>query len=78
VYSLQYHADQNLRELRDFWGRTLGIDPDSVSMQRKSNSNQLTGRTWRSAHGVLTIRMNDTKFRARVQAWMDRLRSEWQ
>src|SRR3954454_16326232 len=26
-YTLQYHADQDLEELRRFWGDTLGIDP---------------------------------------------------
>lgn len=76
-FSIQYHADQDLRELREFWGATLGIDPDSIRMQRKSNSNQLTGRTWRSRHGVLTVGVGDTLLRARLQAWMDRLRSEW-
>ena len=47
-YSVQYHADQDLEELRGFWSAQLGIRPDQVRMQRKSNSNQLAGRTWRS------------------------------
>ena len=64
-------------ELRAFWGGTLGIDPSSIRLQRKSNSNQLTGRSWRSRHGVLSVCVDDTLFRARLQAWMDRLRSEW-
>jgi hypothetical protein len=42
-YSIQYHADQNPDELREFWSG-----------------------------------MQDTLFRARLQAWMDRLRLEWQ
>lgn len=50
-YGVQYHADQDLDELRRFWGTELGIRPDQVRMQRKSNSNQLAGRTWRSVHG---------------------------
>jgi hypothetical protein len=49
-----------------------------IRLQRKSNSNQLTGRIWRSRHGVFMVRMQDTLLRARLQAWMDRLRSEWQ
>lgn len=76
--SIQYHADQNLNELRVFWGGTLGIEPGTIKLQRKSNSNHLTGRAWRSRHGVLQVRMGDTLFRARLQAWMDRLRAEWQ
>src|SRR4051794_7979237 len=75
-YGLQYHADQDVDELRQFWGRVLAIDPASIRLQRKSNSNQLAKRTWRSRHGVLTIRVGDTHFRSRLQAWMDRLRAE--
>jgi AcrR family transcriptional regulator len=52
TYSVQYHADQNLRELQDFWAALVGVEPDEVRLQRKSNSNQLTGRTWRSEHGA--------------------------
>jgi hypothetical protein len=49
-----------------------------IKLLRKSNSNQLRGRQWRSRHGVLTVRAFDTLVRARLQAWMDRLRAEWQ
>ena len=77
-FSIQYHADQDLRELHEFWGSTLEIDPRVIRMQRKSNSNQLMGRIWRSRHGVLEVCVHDTLFRARMQAWMNRLRSEWQ
>ena len=50
-YSLQYHADQSVEDLRTFWGALLGIDGERISLQRKSNSNQLTGRTWRCRYG---------------------------
>lgn len=76
-FSLQYHADQDLNELRRFWAAEFGIDPATIRVQRKSNSNQLKARKWRSRHGVMTIRTNDTYFRARLQAWVDCLRSEW-
>ncbi len=76
-YSLQYHADQNLDDLRDFWGRGLGVDGRTIRMQRKSNSGQLTGRSWRSEYGVLSVEVNDTLLRARLQAWIDRIREEW-
>jgi hypothetical protein len=77
IYSLQYHADQDLDELRNFWGATLKIDGSVIRLQRKSNSGQLNGRTWRSAHGVLTVTVNDTYLRARLQAWIDRVRAAW-
>ena len=77
-YSIQYHADQDLNQLREFWSLALGIDPGVIKLLRKSNSNQLKGRQWRSRHGVLTVRAFDTLARARLQAWMDCLRAEWQ
>ncbi len=76
-YSIQYHADQDLDELRAFWGAQLEIDPSAIRFQRKSNSNGLAARTWRSKHGVLTITCNDTYFRSRMQAWTDRIRGQW-
>jgi len=76
-FSIQYHADQDVDELRRFWGRELGIDPASIRLQRKSNSNQLRRRTWRSEHGVLAVSAADTYLRARLQAWMDCQRKEW-
>ena len=75
---IQYHADQDLSGLCRFWARTLGIDEGAIRVQRKSNSNRLSGRIWRSRHGVFKVRVADTLLRARLQAWMDRLRSEWQ
>jgi excisionase family DNA binding protein len=77
VFWIQYHADQDLDELREFWAGELVVEPASIRTQRKSNSNQLAGRIWRSRHGVLTARICDTGFRSSVQAWMDQLRSEW-
>ena len=76
-YFVQYHADQDLEELQRYWGAAMGIEPVLVRLQRKSNSSQLAGRSWRSEHGVLTIRIYDTLLRARLQAWIDRLRAEW-
>jgi hypothetical protein len=77
-FSLQYHADQNLDELCKFWGGTLSVEPDAIKLQRKSNSNQLAGRQWRSRYGVIAVRVPDTLLRARLQAWMDCLRADWQ
>jgi excisionase family DNA binding protein len=77
TYWIQYHADQNLDELRGFWGATLRVDAASIKLLRKSNSNQMKGRTWRSKHGVMSVTCNDTLFRSRLGAWMDLLRSNW-
>jgi hypothetical protein len=77
LFWIQYHADQDLEKLRAFWADALRIDGDAIRLQRKSNSGRLSGRHWRSDHGVLTICVHDTYLRARLQAWIDRLRAEW-
>ncbi len=76
-YALQYHADNEPDELRAFWGQLLEIDPLKIRLSRKSNSGELTGRNWRSEHGVLTVRAADTFFRCKVQAWMDVVTQSW-
>jgi transposase-like protein len=76
-FSIQYHEDQELSSLVEFWASTLGIAARDIRAQRKSNSGRLTGRTWRSRYGVLTVTTCDTLLRARLQAWMDCVQSEW-
>jgi AcrR family transcriptional regulator len=76
-FRVQYHADQDLSELQHFWGEQVGVAPEAIALQRKSNSGQLGGRSWRSEHGVLTVTAGDTMFHARLQAWMDCLREQW-
>ena len=71
------HADQDIVKLRTEWGHLLDVAPDRISLQRKSNSGNLSGRTWRSQYGVLTVTVSDTLLRARLQAWMDRVRASW-
>jgi hypothetical protein len=77
TFSVQYHADQDLRELMDFWGRQVAVPPDEIRLQRKSNSGQLGGRNWRSRYGVLTVYAGDTALRARLQGWIDCLQDQW-
>jgi hypothetical protein len=76
-HSIQYHADQDLDELRLFWAGQLDIEPETIRLQRKSNSNHLAGRSWRSVHGVLAVAVYDTLLRARLGGWMDCLREAW-
>jgi HTH domain len=76
-YSVQHHADQRFSELAVYWSEQLDVSPEEIAFQRKSNSSQLKSRTWRSKYGVLTVRTNDTAFRARLQGWIDRLQQAW-
>jgi hypothetical protein len=75
--SIQYHADQSADALADFWGDLLNIDPAGVRRQRKSNSGQMKGRTWRSKHGVAQLEVYETLLRARLQAWMECVQRSW-
>jgi transcriptional regulator with XRE-family HTH domain len=77
TYWFQYHEDQDPNYIRRFWSFGLGVDEDLIRCQRKSNSGKLSGRTWRSKHGVFTVRTSDTYLRMRLQAWMDRLQDQW-
>jgi hypothetical protein len=77
IFSIQYHADQDLREITEFWGHEVGVPPEQIRLQRKSNSGQLGGRHWRSKYGVLTVTADDTLLRARLQGWIDCLREQW-
>jgi hypothetical protein len=76
-FSVQVHEDQDLARLSAFWASTLGIDPSDIRLQRKSNSGRLGGRNWRSRYAVLTVTACDTLLRARLQAWMDCVQTEW-
>ena len=73
----KHHADQDPEQLALFWSTYLGADLRRFRHQRKSNCGQLAGRSWRSEYGVLTVTANDTLFRARLQAWMDRVKDGW-
>lgn len=76
-FRLQFHEDQSTLALRKFWANIVSIPPWEIGLQRKSNSGKLKGRTWRSEHGVLTIRVGDTILRSKLQAWMDCLNNQY-
>jgi len=76
-YRLQFHADQDAAELQRFWASVVGAEAAEIRFQRKSNSNQLSRRTWRCRYGVLTVRVGDTYLRARLEAWMECLKGDW-
>jgi predicted DNA-binding transcriptional regulator AlpA len=78
TYGLQYHADQDPEYLKRFWASGLpGVEPDAISLQRKSNSNGLAARKWRSRWGVLAVTANDTQFRMRLEGWIVELQQAW-
>ena len=76
-YRLQYHVDQNVDQLKAYWAEQLSVDSACIKVLRKSNSGQLSGRRFRSRYGILSIRVNDTYLRSRLQAWIDFVQAEW-
>ncbi len=76
-YRLQYHADHDVDELKQYWSAALNINPDDIKLMRKSNSGRLAGRQFRSRYGVISVSVADTYLRARLQAWMDYVKAQW-
>lgn len=76
--TIQYYEDHAPTDLRAHWSKTLEIDQERIQMQPKSNSGRLVGRKWRSEFGVVSVAVDDTRFRSRVQGWMDGLQQQWQ
>jgi excisionase family DNA binding protein len=76
-YSFQYHADQDVRKLKAFWGAQFDVDPTEIKCQPKSNDSRLRSRTWRCRYGVLAVTTHDTLLRARLEAWIDCIRASW-
>lgn len=77
AYEVQIHIDHDQVEIQRFWAELVGVEPHDIKIIRKSNSGKLTGRNFRSVHGVLSIRTGDTYFRSRLEAWMDFIKSQW-
>ncbi|MFN8372333.1 MAG: hypothetical protein U0694_05590 [Anaerolineae bacterium] len=77
VYRIQYHVDQNLDEIKQYWAEAFAIRPEDIGLQRKSNSGKLAGRQFRSVYGVLEISIRDTNLRAKLQSWMDFIKQQW-
>jgi hypothetical protein len=74
------HPDQGVGELRRFWSETVGVDSAAIRA-RHAAQGELARRShhWGPPplHGVLTITVDDTLLRARLQAWMRRMRESW-
>jgi hypothetical protein len=77
TFSVQVHVDQDLDAVKRHWADALNVTPGVIGLQRKTNSGRLGSRIWRSRHGVMAVKTNDTLLRARLQGWMDRLQENW-
>ncbi len=74
LLSLQYGPGQSLKELRHFWSETTGAEPRTIRVHGPAaEESERPG----SPHGVLTVTVEDTLLRARLQGWIQRAREGW-
>jgi transcriptional regulator with XRE-family HTH domain len=77
TYQVQFHEDQDPGYLQRFWAFGLGVEPDQIRLQKKSNSGRLRGRNWRCKWGVISVGTNDTQLRSRLEGWMQCVQEGW-
>jgi hypothetical protein len=75
--SVHCAADQSFSELRRFWSNTVGEEAAAIRARRAGEGDQLHRWSPPPLHGVLTITVDDSQLRARLQAWMCRTRESW-
>jgi hypothetical protein len=76
--SLQYGPGQSLKDLRRFWSETTGAEPRAIRVRRFVAAESGEQAAPGSAHGLLTVGVEDALLRARLQGWMHRARESWQ
>jgi transposase-like protein len=75
--SLRYGPGQSLKELRRFWSETTGTAPRAFRARGPSEGVPGDGPVPGPSHGLVTIGLDDTLLRARLQGWMHRTREAW-
>lgn len=76
-FDLRYFEDHNTDDLRTFWATKLDIEPSDIQLRPKEKAGKLARRSWRSKYGVMSVTVNDTYLRAKLQAWIDWLKEQW-
>ena len=74
-FEVQIHLDNDVENVKNFWGRLLGIDPSIIKVYtRKSN---MTNRNGRLPYGIFSVKYSNTEFRSKIQSWIDCVKKEW-
>ncbi len=75
--SVHCRPDQSVGELRRFWSETVGEEERAIRLH-SAGEDDLQHR-WGAlpVHGVLAVAVDDSALRARLQAWMRRVREGW-
>lgn len=69
-------SDQSIAESRRFWAEVLGAPPEAIDA-RRARDMTLGAQCATAVHGTLTVSVEDKLLRARLQAWMCRMREAW-
>lgn len=72
VWYRLFCSEEEKDKLLVFWSEILKIETDKIRFQLKK---QVSKR--RAEYGLLAVGTNDTHFRSRLQAWMDKVREDW-
>jgi hypothetical protein len=75
--TVRYAREQSREELRRFWSEAVGEELESIRARRGSAEELQHAWSARPLHGVLTLTVDDSVLRARMQAWMRRARESW-
>lgn len=75
--SVHCRADQSPSELRRFWSETVGEEEAAIRARRAGDGDLLHRWSPLPVQGVLTVAVDDSQLRARLQAWMCRTRQGW-
>jgi hypothetical protein len=77
LLSIRYGPGQSLTELRRFWGGVVGAEARTIRVHDVADRVDLHTPSCCPPYGVLTVAVDDTLLRARLQAWMLKTRDCW-
>jgi hypothetical protein len=77
LLSVEYEPGQSLTELRRLWGAIVGVEARTIRVHGTVDRDGAELPVRRARHGVLTLTVDDTLLRARLQAWIGKTRVSW-
>ena len=75
--SVRCQSDQSMAESRSFWADVVDALPEAIDARRTRGAGAARVSGAEPVHGMLTVSVEDKLLRARLQAWMCRLREGW-
>jgi hypothetical protein len=74
-YALDISPGDDVVEMVRFWARALDVDHERLRLRRR-RFDQLSPRAFEPAqHGLVTVRTADPVLQVRMQAWIDKVRT---